>query len=222
MIIELEHIYKSYTSTQKNVLENISLTIGANETIAITGPSGCGKSTLLNIIGSLDQPSAGTIKINNAVLSLLNNSDASALRNRKIGFIFQLHHLLPQLSLLDNVLLPTLVLKDHTLKTSAEARAMDLLQSVGLSDKTKQYPGQLSGGECQRAAVVRALINQPELILADEPTGSLDQESAEQIGNLLLSIHTDYKVSLVVVTHAATLANKMKTVYTLQNGQLIK
>jgi len=222
MKIELEHIYKSYSSVQKNVLENISLTIGSNETIAIMGPSGCGKSTLLNIIGTLDKPVSGIVKINDEDISSLNDAETAAIRNQKIGFIFQLHHLLPQLNMLDNILLPTLVLEDKSLKNSAESRALDLLKTVGLADKIKQYPGQLSVGECQRAAVVRALINQPELILADEPTGSLDQESAEHVGNLLLSIHKEYHVSLVVVTHAAQLASKMNTVYTLQNGLLIK
>jgi len=222
MKIVLEHISKKYPTAEKNVLEDVSLTIGSNETLAIIGPSGCGKSTLLNIIGTLDKPGSGTVSINDVDITSLNDTDTAAIRNEKIGFVFQLHHLLPQLNLLDNVLLPSLVLRDKTLKATSVSRAMELLETVGLADKIRQYPGQLSVGECQRAALVRALINQPELILADEPTGSLDQESAEQVGNLLLSIHQMFKVSLVVVTHAPLLATKMNTVYSLQNGHLIK
>lgn len=221
MKIVLEHICKKYPTAQKNVLEDISLTIGSNETIAITGPSGCGKSTLLNIIGTLDKPGSGNVIINDVDITSLNGTDSAAIRNEKIGFVFQLHHLLPQLNVLDNILLPSLVHKNKSLIASAGSRAMELLETVGLADKIKHYPGQLSVGECQRAAVVRALINQPELILADEPTGSLDQESAEQVGNLLLSIHHMYKVSLVVVTHSPLLASKMNRIYTLQNGHLI-
>ncbi len=222
MKIELQHICKSYPATQRNVLDDISLTIGANTTMAITGPSGCGKSTLLNIIGMLDRPVSGSVMIDGMDISSLNDTESAGIRNQKIGFIFQLHHLLPQLNILDNILLPTLVFKDEPLKSNSGARALELLETVGLADKIKQFPGQLSVGECQRAAVVRALINQPELILADEPTGSLDQESAEQVGNLLLSIHRMYQVTLVVVTHAPMLASKMSHVYTLQNGRLIQ
>ncbi|HRQ31044.1 MAG TPA: ABC transporter ATP-binding protein [Saprospiraceae bacterium] len=221
MKIVLEHIFRKYPTASKNVLEDVSLTIGSNETLAITGPSGCGKSTLLNIIGTLDKPDSGTVSVNDQDIKSLNEAETAAIRNKKIGFVFQLHHLLPQLNLLDNILLPSLVLKDKSLNATAVSRGMELLQTVGLTDKIRQYPGQLSVGECQRAALVRALINQPELILADEPTGSLDQESAEHVGILLLSIHQMYKVSLVVVTHAPQLASKMNTVYSLQNGHLI-
>ncbi len=225
MIIELEKIYKSYNnnnlnSMSRNVLEDISLQINSTDSIAITGPSGCGKSTLLNILGTLDKPDSGIVKIDNEDISRFSEIKSAEIRNRKIGFVFQLHQLLPQLNLLENILLPTLVLKDNKLRDSAQSRAMDLLEIVGLTDKIKQYPGQLSGGECQRTAVVRALINKPEIILADEPTGSLDQESAEQIGNLLLKINKEQSVALVIVTHSMALAEKMNVIYKLNKGKL--
>jgi ABC-type lipoprotein export system ATPase subunit len=226
MKIELTNITKTYNNlgsdNTRKVLEDISLIINSGDSIAIVGPSGCGKSTLLNIIGTLDKPSLGKISFNAEDIANMNEVKLADLRNRKIGFVFQLHHLLPQLNLLENVLLPTLILKDKNLKESAHSRAMELLEYVGLADKVAQFPGQLSGGECQRTAVVRALINKPEIILADEPTGSLDQESAEQIGNLLSKINVDQKVSLVLVTHSMDLANKMNVIYKLNNGKLIK
>jgi len=226
MIVELENIYKTYGNNNgtpyRAVLEGANLTISNNDSIAILGPSGCGKSTLLNIIGTLDNPSSGFVKIDNEYISGLNDFKLAEIRNRKIGFVFQLHHLLPQLNLIENVLLPTLVIKDKTYKNSALSRAMDLLKTVGLVDKTRLYPGQLAGGECQRIAVVRALINKPEIILADEPTGSLDQESAEQIGTLLSTINKEQKVALVIVTHSMELAAKMSTLYKLSRGKLVK
>lgn len=226
MILELENIYKSYNnhseSSHREVLENISLKINKGDSISIVGPSGCGKSTLLNILGTLDKPTSGLLKIDNDDISILSDKKLAEIRNQKIGFIFQLHHLLPQLNLLENILLPTLIVKDRKLKESAQSRAMDLLKTVGLEDKISQYPGQLSGGECQRTAVVRALINQPDIILADEPTGSLDQESAEQIGDLLSRINKEQNVALVLVTHSMELAKKMNVIYKLNNGKLIK
>ncbi len=226
MIIELETIFKSYTnhstSPQRSVIEGISLTINTNDSIAIVGPSGCGKSTLLNLIGTLDKPSSGIIRIDHEDISNYTDLKLAEIRNKKIGFVFQLHHLLPQLSMLENILLPSLVLKDKKMKISARSRAMDMLKDLGLEDKIRQFPGQLSGGECQRTAVVRALINEPDIILADEPTGSLDQESAEQIGNLLSNIHQKQNVALVIVTHSSDLAAKMGIMYSLNNGKLQK
>jgi ABC-type lipoprotein export system ATPase subunit len=224
MIIELENVFKSYTNhtdlPQRTVIEGITLKINSKDSIAIVGPSGCGKSTLLNLIGTLDKPTSGIIRIDNTDISKLNDLKLAEIRNKQIGFVFQMHHLLPQLNLLENVLLPTLVIKDTKLKNSALSRAMELLKSVGLEDKARQFPGQLSGGECQRTAVVRALINEPEIILADEPTGSLDQESAEQIGNLLTKINKEQNVALVIVTHSMDLAGKLNIIYKLKNGKL--
>ena len=225
MILELENIHKTYENNSVSslkVLNNVSLKISPADSIAIVGPSGCGKSTLLNILGTLDKPTSGLMKIDNEDISKFNDKRLAEIRNQRIGFVFQLHHLLPQLNLLENVLLPTLILKDKKLKESSHERAMELIKMVGLVDKINQYPGQLSGGECQRTAVVRALINQPDIILADEPTGSLDQESAEQIGELLSKINKEQNVVLVLVTHSIELANKMKVIYKLNNGKLVK
>ena len=226
MMIELKNVVKKYENntgaTPRTVLEEISVTINPKDSISIVGPSGCGKSTLLNILGTLDKPTSGIMKIDNEDISKLNNKRLSEFRNRKIGFVFQLHHLLPQLNLIENILLPTLILKDKKLKETAHSRAMDLIKDVGLEDKIYQFPGQLSGGECQRTAVVRALINQPEIILADEPTGSLDHESAFQIGDLLSKINKEQDVALILVTHSIELAAKMNIQYKLNNGKLIK
>ncbi len=226
MIAELEDINKIYTNIQsgikREVLKGISLTINKGDALSIVGPSGSGKSTLLNILGTLDMPTSGIVKFNGKEINNCTDNQLATIRNQKIGFIFQLHHLLPQLNLLENVLLPTIVLKEKSKKRLAMDRALSLLEEVGLVDNIKQLPGQLSGGECQRAAVVRALINEPELILADEPTGSLDKSSAERIGELLSNINRTESVALIVVTHSLTLANKIGNTYNLSEGKLTK
>ena len=223
MILTLENISKTYQNgaSSLNVLSNITLSIESSESVAIVGPSGSGKSTLLNILGTLDTDYTGILKFDNENIKTLNEQKLAKFRNKKIGFIFQTHHLLPQLNLLENILLPTLILKDKNLKKQAETRALELINSVGLFDKIKQYPGQLSGGECQRTAVIRALINKPDLLLADEPTGSLDNESAENVGNLLASVNKLQNTTLIVVTHSVELAGKMNKSYKLVNGKLI-
>jgi lipoprotein-releasing system ATP-binding protein len=224
MIAELENITKIYTNKQsgiqREVLKGITLSINKGDALSIVGPSGCGKSTLLNILGTLDMPTSGVMRFNGKEINNLTDNQLADIRNREIGFIFQAHHLLPQLNLLENVLLPTLVLKERSKKKLALERALHLLENVGLANNIKQLPGQLSGGECQRAAVVRALINEPELILADEPTGSLDKNSAERIGELLSEINKTEGVSLVVVTHSLSLANKIGNTYNLSEGRI--
>ena len=224
MIVELDKISKYYENvsliSRRDVLNEISLSINAGESLSIVGPSGCGKSTLLNILGTLDLPTSGTLKIKGKSIQQFAEKELAEIRNKTIGFVFQLHHLLPQLTLIENVLVPTIPLNDKILQKSAMERAMNLLDSVGLADKIYQRPGQLSGGECQRAAVVRALINKPDLILADEPTGSLDQDSAEQMGELLLEINRKQNVAMVLVTHNIILAKKMNTIYKLDHGKL--
>ncbi|MBI9034778.1 MAG: ABC transporter ATP-binding protein [Bacteroidales bacterium] len=225
MIIQLENISKQYTyesAPSRVVLQNINMELCKGDSVAIVGPSGCGKSTLLNILGTLDLASSGKVSLEGDDIIDFKEEKLAEVRNRKIGFIFQMHHLLPQLNLWENILVPTLPLKDKKLRLESEQRALDLLNFVGLQDKIHQRPGQLSGGECQRAAVVRALINKPELILADEPTGSLDQESAEKMGDLLLQINKEYQVAIVIVTHSMELAERMEKVYMLSQGQLIK
>lgn len=225
MIVELSNVTKSYvnpgTDLQRDVLYGIDLQIKANDLIAIVGPSGSGKSTLLNIIGTIDSPSSGKVLFKGKDMASHSEKQLSEIRNRNIGFVFQLHHLLPQLSLIENILVPTIPYSRKSNSKELTVRAMELLDSVGLVERIHQRPGQLSGGECQRAAMVRALINQPELILADEPTGSLDQDSASQIGELLLDINKNHNVAMVVVTHSQSLAEKMSTIYRLSNGKLV-
>jgi ABC-type lipoprotein export system ATPase subunit len=225
MLISLQNITKYYQNPENKltqvVLDNISLDINKGDTLAIIGPSGSGKSTLLNIMGTLDTPVSGNVLFNGTNLQSLNEIQIAELRNRHIGFIFQKHLLLPQLSVIENVLLPTIPLKDKNYTTKAFSRAKELLSHIGISEKIDQLPGKLSVGECQRAAVVRALINQPEIILADEPTGSLDKSSAENLGELLKSINNEFKVALVVVTHSQLLAGKMNQQFTLVDGKLI-
>jgi lipoprotein-releasing system ATP-binding protein len=225
MQIELCNISKYYGNNRgshhRDVLKDISLKITPGDAIAIVGPSGSGKSTLLNIMGTLDTPSAGNILFDNIEITTLMEPALAEIRSKRIGFVFQMHHLLPQLNLLENVLLPVIPLKDKTRQKDSVSRAMDLLGHVGLADKKHRLPGQLSVGECQRAAVVRALINGPEIILADEPTGSLDNDAAERLGDLLFTIRKDYALTMVVVTHSPELAKRMDTIYKLVNGRLI-
>jgi len=224
MIVQLDKICKYYEIPERTnkriVLKDVSLSINSGESIAIVGPSGSGKSTLLNIIGTLDKPSSGNVKFKGEIISSFNENKLANIRNQNIGFVFQMHHLLPQLNLLENILIPVLAEKNNNSANNAKKLAMELLNSVGLSDNIYQRPGQLSGGECQRAAVVRALINNPDLILADEPTGSLDQESAEQLSELLNKINKEHNTAMIVVTHSINLTKKMNKVYNLINGNL--
>jgi ABC-type lipoprotein export system ATPase subunit len=194
--------------------------VAEGESIAIVGPSGSGKSTLLNIIGALDRPSSGTVKIDGKDLSVLNDVELSEIRNKDIGFIFQLHHLLPQCTVLENVLIPTMPAAHAEKAENIEQRAQGLLRRVNLVDHLHFFPGQLSGGEQQRVAVVRALINNPKLLLADEPTGSLDKKSSEKLGELLVELNKEEGVALLVVTHSPEIAKLMDRVYTLSNGKL--
>ena len=222
MLLELKNISKKYsTPASENyltVLDNISLVIDEGESISIVGPSGSGKSTLLNIIGTLDQPTSGEVLLRGENLNQYNQNKLAEIRNKEFGFIFQLHHLLPQCTVEENVLIPTLSQGSRT-KENIHQRAKSLLEAVGLIDRLNYFPGQLSGGELQRVAVVRALINSPKLILADEPTGSLDSKSSAKLAQLLMDIDKD--VSLIVVTHSTEIASLMDRRYKLQNGKLI-
>jgi ABC-type lipoprotein export system ATPase subunit len=195
------------------------------------GPSGSGKSTLLQIVGTLDRPTSGQVELNGQELTRLNEKQLASVRNQQIGFVFQAHYLLPQCTVLENVLVPTLATRAQpALPTSAQshkaeppaARAARLLARVGLGERLGHRPGQLSGGERQRVAVVRALINQPQLLLADEPTGSLDQDSAEQLAQLLLELNREEGVALMVATHAKNLAERLGRVFELRHGQLLR
>lgn len=222
--LKLEDVSKSYDSVMDGppvqVLEAINLAIEQGESAAITGPSGSGKSTLLNIIGTLDGPTRGRVLLRNHDLARLNEVELAGVRNRQIGFVFQAHHLLPQCTVLENVLVPTLVAPEADRETAPE-RARRLLDRVGLGGRLDHRPGQLSGGERQRVAVVRALINQPELLLADEPTGALDRAAAEELTRLLIELNREEKVTLILVTHAPDLAARMQRVFRLQDGRLV-
>ncbi len=223
MLLELKKICKSFDTPSGentlNVLDNISFNLEEGESISIVGPSGSGKSTLLNIIGALDQPSSGDIIFNGHDLQKCDQNTLAGIRNREIGFIFQLHYLLPQCTVIENVLIPTLVEKTKSVKADHYDRAKKLLEKVGLQNRSDYFPAQLSGGELQRVAVVRALINNPKLVLADEPTGSLDNKSSMLLADLLR--HLDDKVSLVMVTHSIEIASLMDKKFSLENGRLI-
>lgn len=223
-LVELQNVSKTYREPGGDVvvpvLHDISLTIEAGESVAITGPSGCGKSTLLNLIGTLDQPDSGEILIDGDSVIGCDPKRLAQLRSEQIGFIFQLHHLMPQCTVLENVLLPTLALKKSPEASSARERAEKLLDQVGLSERLHWKPAQLSGGERQRVAVVRALINQPKLILADEPTGALDEKNAAALTDLLVELQRSTGVSLVLVTHHPLQAERMERVLRIQEGKL--
>jgi lipoprotein-releasing system ATP-binding protein len=219
-LLELNGISKDYGDV--DVLRDVNLRLKEGEAIAIVGPSGSGKSTLLNIIGTLDRPTSGKVFFDGDDLLRLSADEIAPMRNRKIGFVFQLHHLLPQCTILENVLIPTLAAAAKGKKDEAHSRAERLLDRVGLGPRKLQRPGQLSGGERQRAAVVRALINQPRLLLGDEPTGSLDRASAENLRKLLVELNRDEGVALIVVTHSMELARGLDRVYEMRDGSLIE
>ena len=222
-MIEVSRVSKSYESPAGPVavLRDLDLSVSAGERIAIVGPSGSGKTTLLNLLGALDQPSAGTITIDGVPIGGMKPEAAARFRNRSIGFIFQLHYLLPQCTILENVLVPRLAGGWDEDVESVRARAESLLEQVGLQDRMRHRPWQLSGGEQLRAAIARSLINQPKIILADEPTGSLDPATGERIGDLLLHTNEITRVALVVVTHNPALAQRMQKTYRLEAGRLV-
>lgn len=225
MLAELQHITKYYelsgSGIRNLVLENVTLQINEKARIAIVGPSGSGKSTLLNILGTLDKPTSGKVLLDGSPIDKMNEDQLAGIRNSFIGFVFQMHHLLPQLTLLENVMLPLLPQKDKKILRSANERALYLIDRVGLSDHRSKFPSQLSVGECQRTAVVRALINQPQVLLADEPTGSLDAANARQLVQLLIELNMEQNVALVIVTHSLELAGKMEKIYHLREGKLL-
>jgi lipoprotein-releasing system ATP-binding protein len=219
-LLTLSHVGKKYgggNEPETTVLNDIELAVGMGETVAIVGPSGSGKSTLLNIAGALDRPSSGSVVFSGRELSTLGEVELARLRNSEIGFVFQMHHLLPQCTVLENVLVPTLV---HPDSAGAEERARQLLDRMGLGHRLDYRPGQLSGGERQRAAIVRALINRPKLILADEPTGALDRECADRLAELLADLNKRESVSILLATHSPRLAERMQSRYVLKDGRL--
>lgn len=204
----------------RDILRGLDLSVKSGEAVAIMGPSGSGKSTLLNILGTLDKPTAGTLDIGGTNPFTLPDAELARFRNRAIGFIFQMHHLLPQCSALENVLLPTAAFGDGPGPDVLRARAEKLLDRVGLKARMHDRPTRLSGGERQRVAVARALINTPKLLLADEPTGSLDHASSENIAALLCELKKEENLALVVVTHSNDLARRMDRTLLLNDGVL--
>ena len=224
-MLSASNISKVYPTPRGDlsILRNVSLDLGRGEAVAVMGPSGSGKSTLLYILGALDTPSSGTVTLDGQNPFSLNESAQAAFRNRHIGFVFQDHSLLPQCSVLENVLAPTLVAPPSERDTkSDEQRARELLTQVGLGERLEHRPGELSGGEKQRAAIARALIREPLLLLCDEPTGNLDRASAENVATLLLQLHERRRTILVVVTHSAALAERFPVRYEMSEGTLIR
>ncbi len=223
-MIELIDVTKSYGRPGEpgtvSVLKGITLRVGQGESIVIVGPSGCGKSTLLNIIGGLDHPTTGRIMFDGTDLAKLTDEELARIRRREIGFVFQLHHLLPQCTVLENVLVPTLAGRNDSSPRELHERAEVLLDRVGLKDRMSYRPGELSGGQRQRVAVARALINRPKLLLADEPTGSLDESTSQSIADLLVELNRGEGVALIVVTHSRELAGRIGRVTELSGGTL--
>ena len=216
------HLSKEFDTPRGpvHVLDDVSLEVARGDSVAIMGPSGCGKSTLLYMLGALERPSSGTVTLDDQNPYTLNDAEQSAFRNQHVGFVFQDHLLLPQLSALDNVLAPTLVSRDTFSSATRTLRARSLLDAVGLSTRIDHRPGELSGGERQRVAIARALIQQPSLVLCDEPTGNLDRASAEAVADLLIDLQRQHAIMLIVVTHSAALAARFPRRYELSNRAL--
>lgn len=204
------------------MLDNLSLLVSKGETLAITGPSGSGKTTLLNLIGMLDQPDSGSIIYNSDDLSGLNANQTAEFRRDNIGFVFQDHLLLPHLSILENIYLPLLAYQKYKSEQPIDVEYInDLLKRTGIEGIIDKFPAQISGGEAQRAALIRALVNRPTMILADEPTGSLDSKNADELGNLLLDINRELETTIIAVTHSLDLAKKLGKSLSLENGKLV-
>jgi lipoprotein-releasing system ATP-binding protein len=222
-VLKATNIAKSYRTPRGDlqILSDVSLELKRGDAVAIMGPSGSGKSTLLYVLGALEPPTSGTIMIDGENPYSLAERDQAAFRNRRIGFVFQDHSLLPQCSVLENVLSPTLVAPASERDASTDQqRARTLIEQVGLGDRLEHRPGELSGGEKQRAALARALIRQPVLMLCDEPTGNLDSAAADVVASLLLELHAAQQTMLVVVTHSAALAERFAVRYEMSAGRL--
>jgi lipoprotein-releasing system ATP-binding protein len=220
-ILEIDGLEKIFPHPRGpvNVLRGISLKMSAGETIAIVGVSGAGKSTLLHCIGAIDQPSGGKVVFDGVDLARLSPLELARIRNNKIGFVFQFHHLLPEFDALENVTIPALIARMD--KAQAEEKARKVLTELGLAERLHHRVGELSGGEEQRVAVARAMILEPKLLLCDEPTGNLDAETGKRVEDLLLELNRNKGVTLIVVTHNEALAARMQRTLRLKNGQIV-
>lgn len=219
-VIVFKHIYKRYSLKDGFVLNDVSLSVGRGECTALLGPSGSGKSTLLHIAGLLDLPTDGTIVLNGRSVAKLSENEKAAMRLHKIGFVYQYHHLLQEFSALENVMLPMLIASKS--KKEARNRAEYLLGTMQLSNKMQMFPSELSGGQKQRVAIARALANDPVLLLADEPTGNLDPETAHAVFEDLLKIMQSSNMSAIIATHNYELAQQMHKQYSIEDGHLLE
>jgi len=219
--LKVQDLYKEYGGANPvPVLKGVDFEMRSGQAAAITGPSGCGKSTLLHLIGTLDSPTSGKIEIDGRDPGSFSEPDLARFRNQQIGFVFQDHHLLPQFTVLENVLIPTFAFKNG--KDDAGTRAAVLLERVGLSERINHKPAELSGGERQRVAIARALINQPGILLCDEPTGNLDGQTAASVADLFFELHKEEQTILIVVTHNFDLAKRFELKFQLQEGRCVK
>ena len=220
MILRAEHLAKSYATSAGplQVLDDIDLTMDAGEIVSVVGSSGCGKSTLLNILGTLDEPDAGELSIDGKTVSALTDAQLSQLRSRSIGFVFQFHHLLPEFTVLENLMIPQMIAGCE--QEASRERAADLLRKVGLENRGHHRPNSISGGERQRVAVLRALVNRPKLVLADEPTGNLDSENSRILMNMIQELVRDEGRSFLIVTHSETIAENCDRKFLLTSGEL--
>lgn len=219
-VLQAESLSKRYSQgdLSVDVLDNVSLNIGPRERVAIIGSSGSGKSTLLHLLGGVDTPTSGEVHIDGQALSKLSQAARGKLRNAQVGFVYQFHHLLPEFSALENVAMPLLISGKN--KSAASDHAAELLKRVGLAERVRHKPAELSGGERQRAAIARALVMGPKIVLADEPTGNLDEQTAEKVYELMLELNQELDTSLLIVTHDSKLAARMERIFRLTNGVL--
>jgi len=225
MLLDIRNLTKTYRAPDGgdavDVLRGVNLQMNAGESLAVVGPSGSGKSTVLNLVGALDKADSGEVLVDGKDIEKFNEEQLAAYRNTTVGFVFQLHHLLPQCTILENILVPTLADKKCD-RAESRANAEKWLGAVGLKHRMHHRPGELSGGERQRVAVARALINSPKLLLADEPTGALDRVNAARLVDLLVDLNREQGVTLIMVTHAPDLARQMGRVLELADGQLVE
>ncbi|MDN3588909.1 ABC transporter ATP-binding protein [Pedobacter aquatilis] len=216
-MLKANGVRKSYGNLQ--ILKGVNFEVQKGEIVSIIGPSGAGKSTLLHILGTLDKPDAGTVELKGTEISKLSGELLSAFRNQNIGFVFQFHHLLPEFSAIENICIPAFIAKKN--KKQAETRALELLDMFGLKDRAQHKPNQLSGGEQQRVAIARALINEPSIILADEPSGNLDSENAKALHQLFVSLRDNFQQTFVIVTHNEDLAKTSDRIVTMKDGLIV-